>query len=247
MKKLRELHRQVERNDTLKETLHQHKNTQSIRVMQMHMIGKILANFSHEVKNHLALIKESSGLIGDIIGSKQPATVKDCQKSMDILYSCTKQIGKTSELCNILNRFAHRMDCPLSTFSVNESLEELVILLQKIASQKAINLEKDFQGAIPAIYGDSTLFQLIVFCSIEEILGRYDQNGVITVKTEFSNGHIVIHIQGNGTAAGSIREGICTDEMRKQIMDSLSGDIAQKEEGIIITLPVTIPPVTKSH
>ncbi len=226
-------------------SVHKHENEQSIRAMQLRMIGKILSSLTHEVKNHLAFIKESSGLIGDIIGSKKSLTEQDLQQSMDILYSVTKQIGKTSELCSYLNRFAHRMDRPLSSYSVNESLEELIILLQKFASQKKIIIGKDFHKNCHTVYGDPTLLQFLVFCSIEEMFRRLDKNSTITVKTDIADGLIVIGIMGKGNCIGAAEEGICSHEIQQQVITLLYGNISQTVEGTTITLPITIASTTE--
>lgn len=39
-------------------------------------IGKIISDFTHEINNHLALIKESTGLISDICKGKKSINVK---------------------------------------------------------------------------------------------------------------------------------------------------------------------------
>ncbi len=41
-------------------------------------VGKIIADFTHEINNHLALIKESAGLISDICKGKNPLIKRKC-------------------------------------------------------------------------------------------------------------------------------------------------------------------------
>ncbi len=222
----------------------EHEREHDLMALQLSYIGKILSSLTHEIKNHLAFIKESAGLIGDLMESKKSLEKKDLQQSLDILRSIGEQIGKTSELCNYLNRFAHRMDKPLSTFSVNEGLEELLVLLTKLASQKRVSLEKDFHKNLPTIYNDPAKLQLLVFCLIEEKLRKLDKNGSITVKTAPLNGSIAIHIITKGNVVEAVEEGICSEEIRLHVIKQLGGSISQKGEEIAITLPVTGPATT---
>lgn len=39
----------------------------SIRQEQVESFGRLMAGFSHDMKNHLGIIRESNGLMGDII------------------------------------------------------------------------------------------------------------------------------------------------------------------------------------
>jgi hypothetical protein len=216
-------------------------------ILQLRMIGKILSSLSHEVKNHLAFIKESSGLIVDIIGSEQLVTRQDLQQCIDISNSVIKQIGKTSELCSYLNRFAHRMDQPLSIYKVNESLEELFVLLQKILSQKRINLEKDFLMDPQTIHGNPALLQFLVFCILEEMFYQLDKNSTITVKTNISNGLLVIDIIGKGNYVKTVKEdSTCSYEIQQQLINRMYGDISRTDKRLTITLPMTIKSSTET-
>lgn len=217
----------------------EHEKEHDLRTLQLSYIGKILSSLTHEIKNHLAFIKESAGLIGDLIESKKSLAKQDLQQSLDILRSIEDQIKKTSELCTYLNRLAHRMDKPVSTFSVNESLEELLVLLTKLASQKRISLERDFHRDIPTIYNDPATLQFLVFCVIEEKLKKLDKNGSITVKTGHSSGSIKIEVIAKGSLMETVEEGICPSEIHRLVINQLGGSISEKVEETAITLPVT--------
>ena len=45
----------------------ENKGERDLRLLQLRFIGKILAGFTHESKNYIAIVKESAGLIGDMI------------------------------------------------------------------------------------------------------------------------------------------------------------------------------------
>ena len=106
-------------------------NEQELRFLQLRFIGKIMAGFTHEIKNYLAIIKESAGLIGDMV-KKGKMSKNDIPEYLDIVHSIEDQIEKATEQFTYLNRFSHRMDSRLSTFNLNECLGELIALVQPV-------------------------------------------------------------------------------------------------------------------
>ena len=123
-----------------------HEEEEAIKIAHLKFIGKVLSVFTHELNNHLAIIKESAGLIEDTLRLQKSSGKYDIEESLKIIRSIENQIGKTAWICKKLNGFGHRMDRALSTFNVNESLEELLVLLNRVANQKKVSFEKDFQG-----------------------------------------------------------------------------------------------------
>lgn len=209
-----------------------------LRLLQLSLIAKIIASFTHEVKNHLAFIKESAGLIGDVMESKKSLSKEDVQQSLEVLRSIRDQIGKTSDLCNYLNRFAHRMDYPTCTFNVNESMEELVVLLHRIAHQKRITLSKDLLKDIPVTDSDPSRIQFIAFCFLEDMIKRLDNNTRIVVRTDSSRDSIRIQIIAEGNFMTGIEEkSRCSFELLQGISKSLCINLLQEEKKMTITIP----------
>jgi len=218
----------------------ENKGERDLRLLQLRFIGKILAGFTHESKNYIAIVKESAGLIGDMIqlGEKsgdEPETY------LEIIHSIEEQIEKANDLFRYLNRFSHRMDTELCTFNVNETLEELIALLKRFANQKKISLEKDLQQDIPSITNNPSLLQLLVFHFLEEQLTGLAKDSSIMLKTSLSNGLVVVKIMSKGNyqeAESEKKPG--TDKIHVYIIDQLGGTII-KENGLIsISLPVSL-------
>ncbi len=99
-----------------------------LRVSQLCFIGKILSLFTHEINNHLAILKESAGLMEDLIEFGESQSKQDSGQYLQISHSIHNQVRKTMTLLKYLNRFGHRFDHEISSFNLNESLEELLVL-----------------------------------------------------------------------------------------------------------------------
>ena len=68
--------------------------------------GKITAGITHEMKNVLAIINESSGLIGDIMKAGKKAPVKYQDKIILALEKVSRQVNRGVEISNSLNRYS---------------------------------------------------------------------------------------------------------------------------------------------
>lgn len=210
----------------------------NLKALQMAFVGKIIADFTHEIKNHLAFIKESAGLIEDIIGTKKSIGKQEIQQTVDVTRSIVEQIGKSIIMFNYLNRFSHRMDHPVSTFNINEALEELVMLLSRYAKQKKIDLETDFQKDITSISGDPACFQFIVFCLIEEMIEKLDKNSRIIAKSMSSKNSISVQFIMDGNVITSHEEKTkCPLDLLHYLITQLEWNLLREDKKLILTIP----------
>jgi C4-dicarboxylate-specific signal transduction histidine kinase len=210
---------------------------------QLSFIGKVLSVFSHDINNHLAILKESVGLIGDLIEYGKTSSRKDLKEILKITQSIKNQIEQTTYFCDKLKGFGHGMEKPLSTFNIHESIEELMVLLSRFMNQKMICLEKDFTANTPLIYSNPLKIQFLIFCLIEKHLKRLDKNSRIIIKTASANDSIGITIITKGNLLETDEELICNDEIYKHIIKQLGGNIFHKTaDETTIILPLSLSP-----
>ncbi|MEW6067446.1 MAG: hypothetical protein AB1610_04045 [Nitrospirota bacterium] len=218
----------------------ENKTEHDLRLLQLRFIGKILASFTHEIKNHIAIIKESAGLMEDMIKLKQSSN-KNEDEYIEIIHSIEEQVEKTNNLFRYLNRFSHRMDTVLSSFNVNESLEELSALLNRFANQKKIVIEKFFQDDIPSIQNNPAILQFLVFHLFMQKMARLDRNSRISIKTEYLNESITIRIITKGTPVNVEKEEEeLPHHVQAYILEQIGGSISGENEDVKITLPLRL-------
>jgi len=212
---------------------------QELRLLHLRFIGKILAGFTHETKNYLAIMNESVGLIGDMLQMGKTSE-KDVSEYLQIIRSVEDQIRRANDHFRSLNRFAHRMDTELSSYNINESIGELISLLTRFANQKKITLIKNFQEDIPAICSNPSLLQFVIFSFLDECLSKLYQDSRITIQTARTDHTLQIKIipEGNIIKQESNAPAVPYEIVEKAIKQ-LRGDIAQEDGGAtLITLPL---------
>jgi nitrogen-specific signal transduction histidine kinase len=218
-------------------------NKKDLRFLQLNFIGRILAGFTHEIKNYIAIIKESAGLMGDMIKAGKWGK-NESRQYMEIIVSIEDQIERSLDLFRHLNRFAHKMDTPRVSFNINEGMEELLALMNRFANQRKIQFETDFQKDLPSVQSDPAMLQFLVFCFVREKLDHLDKNSRIVVKTGRADGAVTITIITQGNLIEAETESLCSPEIRQHVISLLGGELLEKDEGIQITLPLNIPDVS---
>jgi len=165
-------------------------------------VGRIIAGVSHEFKNHLSVTKELSGLLDDLL-----AMEKDALPGRERLTKITAGIGErvaaAAEMAGHLGRFAHRMDFPLSSFSVNEVAGEILFLTRRFARLKNITLELDPAPDLPSMHSNPSLLQFVVFSAVMAMLNHLEKQGAVRVATAAAGDRVRIAFHGEKIRAGA--------------------------------------------
>ena len=217
----------------------EYRDEENLRLLHLRFIGKILAGFTHEVKNYLAIIKESAGLMEDLIKLGK-TSASDSGQNLEIIHLIEEQIEKANVLFRYLNRFAHRMDDQLATFNINESLEELIALVTRFANQKKITIEKDFHESMPSINSNPSLLQFVVYSALEEKIRNLDKNSKIAIQTGVDENSVRIRLVSEGNLLEG--EGNTTSisyDIIEKIIKQVGGNILQENRReTLIMLPL---------
>jgi len=152
---------------------------ESLREMQLACIGRLLASLSHEFKNHLAIIKESCGLVEDLLLLEDQEKPTNTGRYKKILGGINDRITQAAEMCRSLSGFSHRMDQPLSSFNPSDVLQEEIYLLHRLARQKQVDLALKGAEDLPLIFNNPSLLQFAVFCMVWPALESLEKHGRI--------------------------------------------------------------------
>lgn len=167
-------------------------------------VGKIIADFTHEISNHLALIKESAGLISDICKGKKSIDKKEMPYVIESLEAIENQISKSVNFINYFNRFAHRMDNLKGTFKIQSVIEELFELLKRYSNRKKVFLNYNLPPNLPDIENSPFLIQFSIFYVIDCFLKKSKPDTTISVTAISGDKSITLKIKYEGDFAENI-------------------------------------------
>jgi signal transduction histidine kinase len=169
-----------------------------LRDRQLAFFGHMLAGFTHDLKNHLAIIKESNGLLSDLLAMGRVTDEILAVRLQKIAASVQGRVGQATDMANSLNSIAHRLDTPLSTFAINDLVSEELALLQRFARLREIELQTALPPGLPAIRNNPSLFQFVFFHLFSLALRRLKGQGVLEIACGERDGAIAVTFRLRG-------------------------------------------------
>lgn len=160
--------------------------------------GKITAATTHEMKNILAIIKETSGLMEDLLLLSQNSPAPYQEKFQNALSVIKNQVKRGVDLTDRLNRFAHSPDETTSAVDLFEISENLVVLSHRFATLKQVALTTRKPNQTITIMTNPVKLQMALLVSIECCLKEMPPQGEISVSFEKNGEQTAVHFTCKG-------------------------------------------------
>ena len=146
-------------------------------------IAKITASTTHEIRNVLAIIKESAGLIGDLVHASSEARPLNQDRVIRAIDRVDAQITRGADLLTNLNRFAHSLDHVTEQVDLNLEADQVAPLCERFARQKGHTVEVE-HGADGLSVELNALYLHMAFCSaVDCCLEGMDEPGTVWMRT----------------------------------------------------------------
>jgi len=104
-------------------------------------LAKITTGTTHEIRNVLAIIQESAGLIEDLVRSYERSGSLQPEKVIRSVDRIDAQVNRGAELMSTLNRFAHSLDHAQDRTDLNHEVLQVAVLCGRLAKQKGHRIE----------------------------------------------------------------------------------------------------------
>lgn len=170
-----------------------------LRLNQLAFLGRLLSGFTHELKNHLAIIKESSGLMNDLVELGRLKDEETSGKFQKIIGSIAERIDIANNLIKNLNSFGHRMDNPESVFNPNTLVLEEMALLKKFVRLKGVEVQLDLQDDIASVQSRPALLHFLLYLLVDGVLKEADKGDLIRLATSNANGKVALELDARAT------------------------------------------------
>lgn len=132
--------------------------------------GKMSASVSHEIKNALAIINESAGLLQDFTLLAERGRPIDPERLKLLAQSVMKQVHRADGLVKNMNRFAHSADDPIKIFDLGEMLELVVSLARRLAAMREARLDLVMPDHPITVATNLFLLQNIIWSCLDFLL-----------------------------------------------------------------------------
>jgi C4-dicarboxylate-specific signal transduction histidine kinase len=161
-------------------------------------VAQVAAGTTHEIRNILAIVKESAGLIEDLIHAFNRRGSLDQEKLMRSLGRIDAQVARGTELVANLNRFAHALDPVQDPIDVRREILQVVSLSQFRARRRRHLLELESGGQNLTVVADPFRFQMSMFAAVGCCMEQLPEGSSVSIRTDRRDGRPIVEFAGQG-------------------------------------------------
>jgi signal transduction histidine kinase len=162
-------------------------------------MGRMTAGVTHELKNVLAIIKESAGLIEDILSINKGLAGPHEDKVMRVLSNIKQQVNRGVDLSSRLNAFAHSPDDISAGVDLNTVVDHVVCLCQRFARLKAVVLVAKPQPQTVTLVTDPLKIQMVLVEAIDLLLKVVPSGSTLCLEpSDRGNATVAVSFSPNG-------------------------------------------------
>lgn len=218
-----------------------------LRRAQLEVLSKVLGDVTHDAQNHLAIINESAGWMGDLLNLKKKkgfgrivALFKrnqgqhlDVEPFFEGLKSIHEHVREAATLTRRLSRFGDRMDEAKAVIDANQALEEIRDALLGQATEMGVRLDVKLAKEAAMVETEPAAFQLSLFANVAELIEAQEKGASLAVEADVKENRFHLHVTGPEGSSGddSVAGGVS-----REMSEKLGGEIwSQSDDGKYVT------------
>jgi len=209
------------------------------------------ASATHEVRNVLAIIKESAGLVEDMVHLFERKGALDREKLHRTVERIDAQVRRGADLLTSLNRLSHTLDSDLTQIELGEELKEVVFLTQRLARKRGNRVELSPPDRTFSLSLNQLHLHMVLYAAVDLLLGGLEDGGVVTLLVEEEEEGPVVEVRGE-QAGGPPSPGPLPEEELAGVLvwvRALGGELRRVEGamGLRILFPQTTGAESSVH
>jgi len=210
----------------------------SSRYPEAAFLAAMTASATHEVRNVLSIIKESAGLIEDLVRMSQGRGRLDQEKVQRAVGRIEAQVKRGADLLTNLNRLAHTLDEDVAAVDLQKEVEQVVFLCQRFARKKGHKVQEVAGTGDASVTLNPLLLHMALFSAMQCCFQELPEGSTVQVEAGRTKDGVVVEFRGDpGTGGGtdaSLEEE--TWEKLEGLADLLGADSRRAEVGYGIRL-----------
>lgn len=151
-------------------------------------LAKITTGTTHEIRNVLAIIKESAGLMEDMVRACEAGKPFRADRFVRSIDRIGAQVDRGADLMSTLNRFGHSLDNPQDLTNIHREASEVALLSGRIARQKGHKVQASEGDRSASITVNRLLFQMALFSGVECCLEQLPKPGTVVMHSDQTGG-----------------------------------------------------------
>ena len=180
-------------------------NDQIVETGKLASLGELAAGIAHEINNPVAIMVEEAGWIEDLLEEEEFKEGENLNEFERALKQIRSQGQRCKEITHKLLSFARKTDSRIQVVSINDLIEELVMLSEQRAKYSNVTIQVDLQKDLPTVKVSESELQQVMLNLINNALDAMENTGgnlSIFTRSEENNiilgDHVLIMVSDNG-------------------------------------------------
>lgn len=163
-----------------------------VQSQKMESIGQLAAGIAHEINTPLGIIMGYAQLLLE--------EVPEGGDTHNDLQTIEKQCKICRRIVSDLLRFSRHTESTVASLDVNQSIEEVVSVVEHTFKLDRVEIERDYHSNLPPIKGDREKLKQVFVNLLSNAYDAINSDGIIRITTGFDkkNGEIVISLSDTG-------------------------------------------------
>jgi C4-dicarboxylate-specific signal transduction histidine kinase len=207
----------------------------------LRFFGKMTASISHEIKNVLAVINESAGLLDDLTLLAEKGVPLDPAKLKSQAGKIMKQIQRADGIVKLMNRFAHTVDETAKSVDLCDMAEFIAALSARFASMRGVTVEIRRPHKPLMVYTNPFLLDNVLWLCLDFAMDMAGRGATLVLSLDEKEDRARVQWTGLGNAKDLT--GLPSwGEQEKALMEALGADIDVHEGEMVLSLPLSTVP-----
>lgn len=160
-------------------------------------LATMTASATHEIRNVLAIIKESAGLIEDLFRLCSEGGVLDQEKVHRAVHRVDVQVKRGADILTHLNRLSHALDSEITTLDLRQELEQAVFLSKRLAGKKRQTLSAVQSMDEASVRVHPLHLQMVLFACIDRCIESFPEGTNLSARIMEEGGLVRVEIRGD--------------------------------------------------
>lgn len=207
----------------------------AVGVAGLAFFGRISASISHELKNTLAIINESAGLLEDFILLARKGSPVDPDRLLSTAKKIQTQVGRSDLIIQQMNQFSHSVDRPLARIDMRDLLSCLLFITRRITDMKGVTVSYS-PGNTPIPVTTAPFYlMMLLWLVLEKAVGQLEKGMTVHCEVTRNDDLLALRIGCKDTLITAPLTG--EGEAEVLLISTLEAKVYVSDGEVVITLP----------
>jgi C4-dicarboxylate-specific signal transduction histidine kinase len=202
--------------------------------------GRIISLFVHEINNHLATLRESSGLGDDLMHTRTLSDKEKLKEIETLIHTIENRIGNASSLVRVFGNFGSHLADPDDSLDINLAIEGLHPFFSKIARQNNLSIQSAYGRNLPAVRGSFSFLQCLLFAIFENLCASLVPQTAVRISTEKTASSIIVSLAPDRAPAALCGKEPWPEKIIEAIAAAAAANIDQSRQGGAVSVRIDI-------